>query len=312
MNYSNYYLIQYLTKWPIIFCFCLLSYFTCSILFHTYDKQDGELCSFSPCGFHGLLEAVNWSLTSSSGPGRVASSASPVLLLLVLLLGHGGFDFTLKQTEAGAEWPAGSRRSSGAAAAAEESLLCSGRCCGTSSPWCSSLAPPLWRWWSRSLASCWFCSPWAARWTPPGSRAFSQEQSRTSRSQNLWRQRDQHLPEGTEVFPDFLLRSVWRQAAHKDLLHRFLALHGLGLLGVDHLPVELVFLLWSHLQTQNQSRSSVSWWVKELDQPSGPAAPRTFSTLSGSLKSTKPKPLERPVSGSSFSVQSTTSPYLEK
>lgn len=38
----------------------------------------------------------------------------------------------------------------------------------------------------------------------------------------------------------------------------------------------------------------------------------TLSTLSGSLKSTNPKPLDRPVMGSSFNVQSTTSPNFEK
>lgn len=38
----------------------------------------------------------------------------------------------------------------------------------------------------------------------------------------------------------------------------------------------------------------------------------TLSTLSDSLKSTKPKPLDLPVMGSNFRVQSTTSPNLEK
>lgn len=52
-----------------------------------------------------------------------------------------------------------------------------------------------------------------------------------------------YLSEGTKVLSDFLLGRVWREAAHKDLLHGLLALHGLGFFGVDDLSVEFVFLL---------------------------------------------------------------------
>jgi len=47
----------------------------------------------------------------------------------------------------------------------KECVPCWVQCCGTSSPWCPWLVPPLWTWWSRSLSSCWFCSPWEAQLT---------------------------------------------------------------------------------------------------------------------------------------------------
>lgn len=58
---------------------------------------------------------------------------------------------------------------------------------------------------------------------------------------------ESYLSEGTEVFSDFLLRSVWRETADEDLLHGLLALHGLGFFGVDDLSIELVFLLRGNL-----------------------------------------------------------------
>lgn len=47
-----------------------------------------------------------------------------------------------------------------------KTVPCWVRCCGTSSPWSSSLTPPLWMWWSRSPSFCLFCSPWEVQWTP--------------------------------------------------------------------------------------------------------------------------------------------------
>ena len=49
---------------------------------------------------------------------------------------------------------------------------------------------------------------------------------------------------------------VGRETAHKDLPDGLLALHGFGLLGVNHLPIELMILLCDHLNKKSDRRFS--------------------------------------------------------